>query len=268
MLEAFATALDTDPASLLTRNPLDPDGVWTVWDQIPPIDRPRAIEVLKALARTGTMIAVLIGASATGAFSQTDAVSQFKSCVEAIYNSPVAAPLRPHVPLDIRQATLAQLSDRSLATTGEIAALQIVEPQQKACQQQALDSIRAASPEAAALLARTYAESEDDLILLVQRRMTWGDRTRRARDRALALQSRLADLSATAAQRRAADARDCRDAAMQAVATDSRARADLDPHFGQNQGLFGGLAKGLVAGAARSVAEAAFADCMRARGWR
>lgn len=54
MLEAFAQALGTDPASLLMRNPLDPEGIWSVWDQIPAGDRARAIEVLKALTRTGT----------------------------------------------------------------------------------------------------------------------------------------------------------------------------------------------------------------------
>lgn len=54
MLEALADALTTDVASLLTRNPLDPEGIWTIWDQIPQTERPRAIEVLKALTRTGT----------------------------------------------------------------------------------------------------------------------------------------------------------------------------------------------------------------------
>lgn len=54
LLETVAEQLGTDPASLLMRNPLDPEGIWTVWDQIPPTERGRAIEVLKAFARTGT----------------------------------------------------------------------------------------------------------------------------------------------------------------------------------------------------------------------
>ena len=53
-LEALAEALDTDPASLLIRNPLDPEGIWSVWEALPTADRARAIEVLKALRRTGT----------------------------------------------------------------------------------------------------------------------------------------------------------------------------------------------------------------------
>lgn len=54
LLEALAEELRTDPASLLMRNPLDPEGLWSIWDQIPPTERPRAIEVLRAFTRTGT----------------------------------------------------------------------------------------------------------------------------------------------------------------------------------------------------------------------
>jgi len=51
-LEDLARELGTDPASLLVRNPRDPEGVWMVWDQIPPADRHRALEILKALGRS------------------------------------------------------------------------------------------------------------------------------------------------------------------------------------------------------------------------
>jgi transcriptional regulator with XRE-family HTH domain len=54
LLEALARELGTDPASLLMRNPTDPDGIWSIWDQVPPTERPRAITILKALTRTGT----------------------------------------------------------------------------------------------------------------------------------------------------------------------------------------------------------------------
>jgi len=52
-LEALADALNTDPASLLMRNPLDPEGIWSVWETLPPTERRRAIEMLKLLS-TGT----------------------------------------------------------------------------------------------------------------------------------------------------------------------------------------------------------------------
>lgn len=54
LLEALADELGTDPASLLMRDPTDPEGIWSIWEQVPPVDRARAISVLKALTRTGT----------------------------------------------------------------------------------------------------------------------------------------------------------------------------------------------------------------------
>lgn len=54
MLEALAEALMTDAASLIMRNPLDPEGIWTVWDTVPQTERSKAIDILKTLARTGT----------------------------------------------------------------------------------------------------------------------------------------------------------------------------------------------------------------------
>jgi transcriptional regulator with XRE-family HTH domain len=53
-LEAAAGVLRVEPADLLVRNPSDPDGIWSVWDQIKPVQRAQAIEVLKALKGTGT----------------------------------------------------------------------------------------------------------------------------------------------------------------------------------------------------------------------
>lgn len=54
MLEKLAEELGTEPASLLMRNPTDPEGIWSIWDQVPPTERQRAITILRALTRTGT----------------------------------------------------------------------------------------------------------------------------------------------------------------------------------------------------------------------
>lgn len=53
-LETIAEALNTDPASLLMRNPLDPEGIWTVWGRIPASERARAMDVLRAFAGTAS----------------------------------------------------------------------------------------------------------------------------------------------------------------------------------------------------------------------
>lgn len=53
-LEACAKALATDVASLLMRNPADPEGMWSVWDQAKPGERRQIVEIAKTLTRAAT----------------------------------------------------------------------------------------------------------------------------------------------------------------------------------------------------------------------
>jgi hypothetical protein len=118
-------------------------------------------------------------------------LGEAKSCGEAVYNSPEAAPLRPHVPQSARDATLAQLSDQSLATKGEIDAILLLHPRLKACQKAVLDGLLNTTPSVVPILTREYAAADDDTILLIQRKMPWGERVRRARDRINATEAEL-----------------------------------------------------------------------------
>ena len=54
LLESLASALQTDVASLLMRDPTDPDGIWSIWDQAKPGERRQIVEIAKALIKTGT----------------------------------------------------------------------------------------------------------------------------------------------------------------------------------------------------------------------
>jgi transcriptional regulator with XRE-family HTH domain len=54
LLEAIAEALQTDPASLLVRNPQDPDGIWSIWDRAQPGERRMIVDIAKTLIKTGT----------------------------------------------------------------------------------------------------------------------------------------------------------------------------------------------------------------------
>ncbi len=49
MLELLADALNCEPADILMRDPSDPSGIWSIWDAIPAIDRPRIVAVIKAM---------------------------------------------------------------------------------------------------------------------------------------------------------------------------------------------------------------------------
>lgn len=53
-LEALSEALQTDVASLLMRDPTDPDAIWSVWDQAKPGQRKQIVEIAKTLIKTGT----------------------------------------------------------------------------------------------------------------------------------------------------------------------------------------------------------------------
>jgi transcriptional regulator with XRE-family HTH domain len=48
-LEAIARALDSDPASLLSRDPRDEEGIWEVWASLSPEQKRQAIAILRAL---------------------------------------------------------------------------------------------------------------------------------------------------------------------------------------------------------------------------
>lgn len=53
-LEAAAEALRCTPADLLMRDPSDPDGIWSIWDNLKPSQRLQVVEIAKTIQRTGT----------------------------------------------------------------------------------------------------------------------------------------------------------------------------------------------------------------------
>jgi len=54
LLEHFAEALRCEPADLIIRNPADPSGIWSIWDQLRPVERAQVVEIAKTIRRTGT----------------------------------------------------------------------------------------------------------------------------------------------------------------------------------------------------------------------
>jgi len=53
-LEAAAEALRCEPADLIMRDPTEPEGLWSIWDQLAPVERRQLVDIAKALKRTGT----------------------------------------------------------------------------------------------------------------------------------------------------------------------------------------------------------------------
>lgn len=54
VLEALAEALMTDPASLLMRNPEDPEAMWSIWEQAKKGERQLIEELARSVVKTGT----------------------------------------------------------------------------------------------------------------------------------------------------------------------------------------------------------------------
>lgn len=54
VLEALADALMTDPASLLMRDPSNPDAIWSIWDQAKKSERQLIEELARSVVKTGT----------------------------------------------------------------------------------------------------------------------------------------------------------------------------------------------------------------------
>ena len=52
ILEALAAALNTDPASLLMRDPTDPEGIWSIWDEAKAGERKAIVEHAKIILKT------------------------------------------------------------------------------------------------------------------------------------------------------------------------------------------------------------------------
>jgi len=53
-LEKIAEALQTDAASLLMRNPLDDEAIWSIWEQAKPGERQMIVNIAKTVLKTGT----------------------------------------------------------------------------------------------------------------------------------------------------------------------------------------------------------------------
>lgn len=54
LLELLADIYGTDVASLLVRNPADLEAIWSIWDQLRPVEQTQLVEMAKVIKRTGT----------------------------------------------------------------------------------------------------------------------------------------------------------------------------------------------------------------------
>ena len=106
----------------------------------------------------------------------------------------------------------------------------------KTCRKQGLAELASLAPVVVPILQRAYAAADDDTTLLLQRRMPWGERVRRGRDRALAMQAELLGLVQQANQQTAATAIAQTQAA---AAAEARRQANIQQGLQTLQNTFG-----------------------------
>jgi hypothetical protein len=80
------------------------------------------------------------------------------------------------------EATLEQLSERKKASSSEIAAVLTVHPRYQDCRKTLLNEVSVATPSIAPIIVTQWTENDANIVLLVQRKITWGQYLQRLRD--------------------------------------------------------------------------------------
>ncbi|SRR5579884_954627 len=156
-----------------------------------------AVGTAKQILGVVGLVALLTGcATAAQREAQTivhnnrSAVEQLKACVLQVYSSPDFALLRRHIPLS-GDPTLEQLNDPSLATPAEIKEILTEHPKVQVCRQQFVSAVSRATPTIAAIWADAFMRNDDNLLDTINRKQSWGEAVRRARELMAETRSRL-----------------------------------------------------------------------------
>jgi len=115
--------------------------------------------------------------------------AQYLSCVSAVYDAPDATPVQSKTPLKADDITLPQLADPSTATASETQAIFGLHPKLKECQRAVLAELGKSTPSFVPILVKEYGRFDDALLLLIQRKISWGDFNKRRRDNASVAQA-------------------------------------------------------------------------------
>jgi len=110
------------------------------------------------------------------------AAQTFRSCSDAVYNSSQFAPIRAHYPESVVQATPQQLADQDYATGSEIKTILQAHPQFAACRTDYLNQLSQPTPTLATIETAAFAQMQNKLIGLIQKKLTWGQFLRQLQD--------------------------------------------------------------------------------------
>jgi hypothetical protein len=104
--------------------------------------------------------------------AQTD----LKSCLQAVANKPEYAPLLPHTPdLATGEPSMAQLTDETVPTPDDARLFVARHDEMAPCRRQLLTTLSAVRPDAVPTLANAMTASDQVLVQLVERKITWAE---------------------------------------------------------------------------------------------
>jgi hypothetical protein len=103
-------------------------------------------------------------------------------CIRAVRRKPEYQGLASHFPDRTGNYTLQQLSDQSLPTTSEARAMTAYSDEAvSSCNRPAIEELGRISPAIGAITQRSLAASQDAVLLVVQRKVTWGEFAQKAK---------------------------------------------------------------------------------------
>ena len=129
---------------------------------------------------------VLVGGCATAAQRAAQqmngaaklAMTEFAACDAAVRARPEFAAVLARVPLS-EQASIAQLTDNTVPTENEARLVAAIHDENLKCRQRLLEQARAIEPRVAGALLAGWQEGDENTVLLVQRKITWAEATKR-----------------------------------------------------------------------------------------
>jgi len=109
------------------------------------------------------------------------AAQSVEGCVAAIYNEPELEPLRRDLPLNVKNASLEQLSNLNTVSEVEIRLILANHPKLQACRQQFVDQLSQTMPTVVPIIVKTSTTEDNYLIELLQKKLRWGEFLQRVR---------------------------------------------------------------------------------------
>jgi hypothetical protein len=103
------------------------------------------------------------------------AEAEMKACVAAMNNDPSYAGLQQHFPFnDIRQATLAQMTDDSLVSSSDVALMSSRRSIIIGCESKLEETLSRVLPPLVPIIVETRTEQDNNLLDLVKHKASWG----------------------------------------------------------------------------------------------